>query len=64
MNCWEAMFIQEYHRRGELTTEHQLYENNPLFEIIHEIDTKTSNTVKVLYRSSQQTRQQRKGHIT
>ena len=57
MNCWEAMFIQRYHRRGELITEQQLYENNPLFELIHETDTETSNTVTVQNKSSQQTRQ-------
>ena len=47
MNCWEAMFIQRYHRRGELITEQQLYGNNPLFELIHETGTETSNTVTV-----------------
>jgi hypothetical protein len=40
----------------------KLYENNPLFELIHETDTETSNTVTVQNQSSQQTRQQRKGH--
>jgi len=63
MNCWEAI-IQRYHRRGELITEQQLYENNPLFELIHEIETETSNTVTVQNQFSQQTRQQQKGHIT
>jgi len=64
MNCWEAMFIQRYHRRGELIMEQKLYENNPLFELIHEIDMETSNTVTVQNQFPQQIHQQRKGHIT
>jgi len=64
MNSWEVKFIQRYHRRGELITEQQLYDNNPLFELIHETDTETSNTVTVQNQSSQHTHQQRKGHIT
>ena len=36
---------------------------NPLFELIHETDMQTSNAVTVQNQFSQQTRQQRKGHI-
>ena len=32
MNCWEAMYIQEYHKRGLLVTEQQPFEHNILFE--------------------------------
>jgi len=39
MNCWEALFIQEHHRSGTLITEQQLFEHNPLYDLIQETDT-------------------------
>jgi len=35
MNCWEAMFIQNYYQKGTLVTEQQVNEHNPLFEPMH-----------------------------
>ena len=32
MNCWEAMYIQEYHKIGLLVTEQQPFEHNILFD--------------------------------
>ena len=34
MNCWESMYIQEYHRKGHLITEQQLPEHNLIFDLI------------------------------
>ena len=34
MNCWESMYIQEYHRKGHLITEQQTPEHNLLFDQI------------------------------
>ena len=47
MNCWEALFIQEHHRKGTLITEQQLFEHNPLYDLIQETDTKTSSDSSV-----------------
>jgi len=41
MNCWEALFIQEYHRKGILITEQQPFEHNPLYDLTQETDTDT-----------------------
>ena len=35
MNCWEAMFVQTYYQKGNLVTEQQVNEHNPLFELMH-----------------------------
>ena len=32
MNCWESLYIQEYHRKGYLITEQLKYEHNILFD--------------------------------
>jgi len=34
MNCWESMYIQEYHRKGHLITEQQIPEHNLIFDLI------------------------------
>jgi len=34
MNCWESLYIQEYHRKGYLITEQQRPEDNLLFDHI------------------------------
>jgi len=34
MNCWESMYIQEYHRKGHLITEQQVPEHNLIFDLI------------------------------
>jgi len=34
MNSWEAMYIQEYHRKDLLVTEQQPFDHNILFDII------------------------------
>jgi len=36
-NSWEAMYIQEYHRKGMLVTEQQPGDHNVLFDIIQTI---------------------------
>jgi len=34
VNCWESMYIQEYHRKGHLITEQQILEHNLIFDLI------------------------------
>ena len=64
MNCWEALFIQEYHRKGILITEQQLFEHNPLYDLIQETDTKTGSESSVQNQTGQGTHHQHKRNIT
>ena len=36
MNCWEIMYIQEYHQKSSLITEQQPMEHNIHFDCIHD----------------------------
>jgi len=36
MNCWETMYIQEYHQKDSLITEQEPMEHNILFDCIHD----------------------------
>ena len=66
MKCWEALFIQEHHRRGTLITEQQLFEHNPLYDLIQETDTytKTGSDSSVQNQTGQGIHHQHKGNIT
>ena len=66
MNCWEALFIQEYHRKGILITEQQLFEHNPLHDLTQETDTdtKTGSDSSVQNQTEQGTHHQHKRNIT
>jgi hypothetical protein len=33
MNCWEALFMQMYHKHNILISEQQVTDTNPLFEL-------------------------------
>ena len=45
MNCWESMYIQEYHRKGYLITEQLKHEHNLLFDHVSTtLPTKYSDT--------------------
>ena len=45
MNCWESLYIQEYHRKGYLITEQLKHEHNLLFDHFSTtLPTKYSNT--------------------
>jgi hypothetical protein len=67
MNCLEALFIQEHHhRRGTLITKQQLFEHNPLYDLIQETDThtKTGSDSSVQNHTGQGIHHQHKGNIT
>ena len=66
MNCWEALFIQEHHRKGTLIMEQQLFEHNALYDLIQETDkdTKTGSDSSVQNQTGQGTHHQHKGNIT
>ena len=45
MNCWESLYIQEYHRKGYLITEQLKHEHNILFDHVSTtLPTKYSDT--------------------
>ena len=45
MNCWESLYIQEYHRKGYLITEQLKHEHNLLFDHVSTtLPTKYSDT--------------------
>jgi len=45
MNCWESLYIQEYHRKGYLITEQLKHEHNILFDHVSTtLSTKYSDT--------------------
>jgi len=49
MNCWESMYIQEYHRKGHLITEQQIPEHNLLFDqIITTLATKDTTKASIV----------------
>jgi hypothetical protein len=66
MNCWEALFVQEHHRRGTIITEQQLFEHNPLYDLIQETytDANTDSDSSVQNQTGQGIHHQRKGNIT
>jgi len=48
MNCWESMYIQEYHRKGHLITEQQTPEHNLHFDqIITTLATKDTTRASI-----------------
>jgi len=48
MNCWESMYIQEYHRKGHLITEQQTPEHSLLFDqIITTLATKDTTRASI-----------------
>jgi len=44
MNSWEALFIQAYHQTGQLITEQQINDHNPLFELAQHKEFITQST--------------------
>jgi len=66
MNCWETLFIQEYHRKGTIIAEQQLFEYNTLYDLIQETDrdTKTGIDSSVQNHIGQRTHHQHKGNTT
>jgi len=59
MNCWESMFIQNFHRKGMLIAEQQPYDHNPLYNCIQETGPRTDNHETELTQSVQDAHQQR-----
>jgi len=57
MNCWEALYMQEFHQHGILIAEQQVSDSNPLYELINATKHRTHIRNRALFTTQHNTTQ-------